>query len=207
MTSYSSFERSSEFGEMPHHYCLPLAIDSLLKRHILPLDIYEFAADASRAGTGWNEVISKIYVDFFRERPPQDTAYAAISKYNSFGSAPNDYVPDYSAISQYHGGDESISRLKLLTYLSAATLNECLILYSEVNKTEHVNALESQPTQSGATGGPVFRYSENGLFCVEQYSLMQLAGVDGSQSRIPQFQRTYWPSKSWELIILPPEPA
>ncbi len=170
----------------------------------------------------YDKAIHTLLKGFFEVVPQGPTQKAATAKFNMFGSSPQTYMPDVVPVMELAdyasmtGAGITPSQMRLRELINSATAKNCLILFiTQHEKGEHVLALDCiDPGKKPDLAQYVVRNNiniEGGI-----YTPMGLSGInksfgvnEGKYSPLPEISRDTFPEdeKSWELIILPPDPA
>lgn len=170
----------------------------------------------------YNAAIHTLIKRFFKVEPQGPTAKAATAKFNAFGSSPQKYMPDVGPtekladFSSMTAAGIAPGQIRLRELINRATVKDCLTLFTVINeKGEHVLALDCiDPGKKPDLAQFVVRNDLNvdgGI-----YTPLGLSGInkafgfdEGKYSSLPEISRNVFPDgqKSWELIILPPDPA
>lgn len=221
MSVFSARQRLQEFEREPG-YCLPLALDSVMRNGELPSEFYQlFYDDYNGPDPSYNRCITRLLSEYFGVNPEPSTDKAAIAKFNAFGSSPQAYMPDISDelyrdrlphLSK-HGVTEK--QLRLQELLAAASERKCNVLFSNfLTAGEHTSGLEViDPGECSSDAVYVVRDWVK-IKTNRTYNGADLAGINqlfgGAKDEytpLPERTRAVFPDNqpSWELIILPPD--
>jgi hypothetical protein len=200
-------------------YCFPFALDSIMATAELPADYYDAFGAANRSkSTGFSSLVKSVIEGFFNVPAEPETDSASIGMYHAFGASVQSYCPDVPYeydLSSFNDERVENKHVRLRALLERASANGCNILFSAPNNSgAHVAGLQMVDTQPLSY---LIRDPGYGLapFNNHVYEINQLwvshtdMGYKDKFTPLPEFTHPSYPdgAMSWELIILPPEPA
>ena len=223
MTAISAYRQHEARGDSSN-ICFPAALDAMLPKSELPDKYYDFFANAfTDPDVTFNGSISFILRNFFNVEPMPDTDLAAVAEFNAFDASPQDYMPDapydFPDMGKYfEEGGVTPQQMRLVALLEIARKNGCNVLFTNNagHAGEHVSGLKMiDPGRDSWSAGYVIR--EKSRLTNLIYSASELAGIPQTLGNsavtdftpLPAVERPDFPEgqRSWELIILPPDPG
>jgi hypothetical protein len=216
--------------------CFPLAIDAALHNAALPDEYYEMALAASHdpQKDSVNPMLVKLITNFFMSEVNLDlNSTTAIAHFNAYDACPQPYFADqpYEYEEEIRIGkwfdypNITSKHLRLGSLLKEAHKRKCITLFYSDTAYDpiHVNSLQEvdpggkflDMNDKWCDEEPVYLIRENGLLAdIRTYSQSDLwlpSPPDDwgpTYAPLPEIEIPgYDGKKSWELIILPPEPV
>jgi hypothetical protein len=218
MSLVSAYNKIGEVDD-PRGYCLPLAIDSLLKQNILPDTYYEmFYTGHKTKELKFNTAISRLITEFFGEDVAESTSETPVAKFTEHGATPQPYfddVPyDYAEeLKNYEGTGVTNKHLRLANILGKAREHGNLVLFS--SSPNHVKGLDLIDPGRHLSGAlyAIRNYGQvvsNSLYSIADLSGLKKAygGDYDEHAPIPDVSKSYFPNNEagWDLLVLPAEP-
>lgn len=224
MSIFSARKMHQEFGDTAG-LCIPMALDSIMRRSDLPREFYTFFYDEyQKPNPSHNYLVTTLIENFFGAKATPSTNPTPVAKYDAFDACGQSYMPNVTdepyrerlARAQAVGITEK--QLRLQTLLAEAVSRGCNVLftYNKTDEIEHVAGLEVVDPGASSYQAQYLIRNYVDIQNDRVYAGLDLAGIkpgiataqEDDFMPLPEISRSRFPAgqSSWELIILPPEP-